>query len=38
MEEMQTISNDELLDVYTMLLQHQSELTKEKEELKGESK
>ncbi len=36
MEELERISNDELLDVYMLLLQHQEELNVEKEKLKGE--
>lgn len=38
MEEIEQISNDELLDVYTMLKQHLDELNQEKEKLKGEEK
>lgn len=38
MEEIEQISNDELLDVYTMLKQHLDELNQEKEKPKGEEK
>lgn len=38
MEEYQNLSNEELLSIYSMLLQHLSELEDENKKLEGEEK